>query len=217
MPEPVSQKVPSTFFAKRWIYFAQAIVFGGLAFLSLVMGPLFLIGAIRDARNQLRPEAGLALSIMSLPLMLVFATAVFNIRMRRKPVLRLFREGMQLRRIGVSRLDGVPVPAMVRVLWTIASLEAFRQTTYRVEWSRLAGAQVGGIPTARVLALSGDFFKVPGDTTELLTQTTLGVSFAQHEFVGPLDGIAAAIQFYLETDSKRDLASWDTSRPAGEN
>jgi hypothetical protein len=207
-PQRADQELPCEFFGKRWIFFAQAIIIGGLAVFSLVMGPLFLLELVKDARNKPRPEAGFAMMIASVPLIVVFAAAMFNIRARRSPIIRIYREGIEVRRIGFSTLDRFPLPALVRVFWSLVSLQAFRQVKLRVDWPRYTGAAVTGASGARVLTLRGEFFDAAGDPSGLLSRTTHAVAFAEHAFVRRLEAIATTIQCYHDSDSRRNLASW---------
>jgi hypothetical protein len=144
---------PTGFRGKTWIYVAQAAVFGPLGVFSLVMGPLFLFGGMKKADGTPATDAGIALSILSVPLMLLFALAMFNIRARRLPLLRLFREGLEIVLIGTSSLDEFPLPGLVRVAWSILSTQGFRRQVFRLPWECVRGARVSGLPMNRLLSI----------------------------------------------------------------
>src|ERR1051326_3126017 len=80
------------YFGKTWIFWAQLIACGVLASLSLILGPLFWTGAMKDARGAVRPEAGPPLVIVGGGLLAVAVLAIFNIRARVAPVIRCYRD-----------------------------------------------------------------------------------------------------------------------------
>src|SRR5690242_19356932 len=106
------------FVAKTWIFKAQALIFGGLGAFSLILGPLFLFQIMLNAHGKPATDAGIALTISSIPFLCLFALAIFNILARRQPPIRLFQEGLVIRRIGSSSLNRIPfVPAVLRIAW----------------------------------------------------------------------------------------------------
>src|SRR5947199_5229803 len=98
--------MPTEFMARTWLFIVQALIFGGLASFSLVFGPLFLFGFMKKANGVSATDAGIALTALSVPFLLVFALAVYNLSARRRPLLRLCREGIEFVEIGASSLDG---------------------------------------------------------------------------------------------------------------
>ena len=81
--------MPTQFKAKTWIFVTQVLLFGGLAVFCMVLGPLFLFGLMNDAKGAPATDAGITLSVMIVPFLLIFALAMFNLRARRRPLLRL--------------------------------------------------------------------------------------------------------------------------------
>ena len=72
---------------------------------------------------------------MSVPFLLVFALAAYEIFARRRPLLRLCREGIEIVQIGESSLDGFPlIPGLIRVAWLILSTQGFRHPAIRIPW-----------------------------------------------------------------------------------
>src|SRR4051812_12790295 len=78
---------PAEFMARTWIFVVQALIFGGLASFSLVFGPLFLFGFMKKANGMPGTDAGIALTALSVPFLLVFALAVYHLSARRRPLL----------------------------------------------------------------------------------------------------------------------------------
>ncbi len=208
-PAPMSHHIPTTeFLAKTWIFVVGAIVLGGLAAFSLILGPLFLFEVAKNARGQPAPDAGLALTIMSVPLALMFALAVFNIAARRRPLLRVCREGLAINLIGTSSLDGVPlVPTLVRVAWLIVTLQGFRQQILFAPWASFRGASISGLPMVRKLTIAGDMYR--SSRIEPAEPFANQVVLDESAFVVPLEQIAGTINEYRQQAELRDsLGSW---------
>ena len=94
-----------------------------LGLFCAIFGPLFLFDIMKSADGKPGTVAGVAMSIMAVPTFLVALLGWFNVYARRKPLLRLCAEGMEINVIGASGLDGTPlIPNMVRVAWLILSL-----------------------------------------------------------------------------------------------
>lgn len=200
---------PTQFTGKTWIFIAQALVVGGLGIFSLILGPLFLFGVMKDARGQPAPDAGVALTIMSVPFLLSFALAVFNVVTRRRPIIRVCREGLVINMIGSSSLDGIPlIPTMIRAAWLIVSLQGFKQQILVAPWESLQNAAVSGPPMARTLTIVGPMFRAmnPRDTAAQANQIT----FRDVAFVLPLHQIAGTIQAYWrDPESRQNLPGWN--------
>jgi hypothetical protein len=203
----MTHRVPCEFRGRRWIFFAVAIVFGALALFCLTAGPLYLTGMLKDVRNRPRPDAGLGILLTGIPTAAICAAAVLNILVRREPLLRLFREGIELRRLGSADLDAAPIPPLARVVCSLVSFNALRQHRYRAEWSQLDEALVLGLPGMRVLKLKGDFHEV-GDGSDGLYPALEAATLSDYELAAPPAEVAAAIDFYRGRTETGDLPSW---------
>lgn len=209
------RSAPSEFRGKTWIYVASFLVVGGLAAFSLVMGPLFLTGAMKDARGQPATDAGIALCIFGVLLTLVAALPLFRIMALRKPLLRLCREGIVVNRIAASSLDDLPqIPGLGKGLkllhaaWLIVSLQGFRQHLVYAPWHTFQAAQVSGFKMARELTIVALFHRMadgcwqPNPIGDQLT-------FQDAEFASTLDKIAESALYYAANMAAREqLPSW---------
>ncbi len=99
----------SAFYAKSWYLYVGAILFTMLALFCAILGPLFLFDIMKRADGKPGTEAGVAMSIMAVPMFLVALLGWFNVYARRKPLLRVCTEGMEINVIGASSLDGTPL------------------------------------------------------------------------------------------------------------
>lgn len=207
---PERGTIRDRFRGKTWIYWAQMIGCGGLGLFSVIFGALFWTGTMTDANGEVRPQAGPPMVIIGCCLLAVAVLAVFNIVGRIPPIVRCFREGIECNLVGATSLDGVPlVPGLVRVAWTILSLQGFRSQRLRVVWTEFGGAQVGGIPMAYVLSLNGAF-------TNLRTgQTTNEIVFKQAALKDHPERVADTLnQLAADPDRREQLSSWP-STPTG--
>ena len=206
-----SQIPPTQFTGKTWIFVVQALVFGGFAGFSLLLGPLFLLGILERADGKPGTEAGVALTIMGVPFLLIAALAIFNIIARRRPILRICREGLAVNMIGSSSLDGTPLlPSLVRVAWLIVSLQGFRQQILLAPWESLRGAGVSGLPMARSLTIAGAMFHAADIHFAQPDQAADQIVFPEVAVNEPLDRIATTVNAYFRNAEFRDrLPSWD--------
>jgi hypothetical protein len=205
----MSPKLPTIFFAKTWYLYVGAIVFTALAAFSAIMGPLFLLEIIKPAHGRPGTEAGIALSVMAAPMCLIALLGWFNIRARRRPLLRICDEGLEINVIGASSLDGVPLlPIMVRIAWLIVSLQGFKKQIGWIPWPSLRTVQVRGLPMARTLVIAGTIVYPTFRGEQVTARIANAVSFRDAEFQDPLDTIADAISaFALEPEACSTLPS----------
>ncbi len=210
--------MPTQFMAKRWIFVVQAIIFGGLASFSLIFGQLFLFGLAKNAKGAPATEAGIALTAMSLPLSLVFALSLYNLIARRRPLLRIYREGIEIIQIGSSSLDRIPlIPVLIRVAWLILSTEGFRQRVVRIPWRFFQDARVSGLPMVRCLTINASL------TLAAVEELPSGffiidyVVLSQFSFSTPLDQIATTIKLAAEDPAYfGHLPNWSDAGSADE-
>lgn len=144
------------FRAKTWFLWAKFIALGGLGCFSLVFGVLFWTGAMTSASGRSQPAAGPPMVIIGVCLVVVAILAAVSIAGRARPLIRCFREGIELNIVGATSLDEVPlVPGTVRLAWAILSLQGFRSTSMRIAWPDFRKAEVSGIRMAYVLRVQG--------------------------------------------------------------
>jgi hypothetical protein len=153
-----SSLTPLGYRGKTWIYTVQAVIVGFFGGFSAIMGPLFLCGIVQPARRGAdTTTAGTALTIMSVPFLLLFAGAVFRRVAHGKPILRCYREGIAFDLIGDTGGRIPFVPALFAIIWSHISLRAFQRFTVRVRWTDLQGISVIGMPMARELYIRGEW------------------------------------------------------------
>ncbi len=197
------------FRGKTWIYWAQLVACGYLGLFSVIFGALFWTGAMTDAKGEVRPQAGPPMVIIGCCLLAVMILAAFNIVARIPPIIRCYREGIECNLVGATSLDGIPfMPGLVRVGWTILSLQGFRSQQMRILWPQFGGALVGGIPMAYVLSLNGAI-------TNLRTgSVTHGIAFNQVALKDHPERVADALnRFAADPASRERLSSWTLTSP----
>ncbi len=204
-------EMPTYFMAKTWIFTVQLLVFGGLAAFGLILGPLFFLGFMNKANGAPATDAGIGLTAMSLPFLMVSALALYNIMARRRPLLRICREGIEIVQIGSSSLDRFPlIPGVIRVAWLILSRQGFKRRIVRIPWHCFRDAWVSGPPMAQSLTIYAPQSDATGE--DLLEGPSVADQIVLPEviFSTPLDHIVAAINWNANASlDMRHLASWD--------
>jgi hypothetical protein len=209
---------PLGYRGKTWIYTAQAIIFGGLGGFAGIMGPLFLSGILRPAHGRPGTQAGIALSIMSVPFLLLFAGA-FNQRLAYgQLILRCYREGIEFDLIGDTGRRIPLVPRLFSILWSHVSGRAFQRSTVRLNWSNLQDITIIGMPMARELFIRGEWQSPRKSTTASakmpnveFEEIAYGPEFAIPEvtFARSLSDIATEIETVANNEQlQQSLPSW---------
>jgi hypothetical protein len=180
-----------------------------LALFCAILGPLFLFDIMKRADGKPGTEAGVAMSIMAVPMFLVALPGWFNVYARRKPLLRVCTEGMQINVIGASSLDGTPlIPNLVRVAWLILSLQEFKKQIGWIPWEMLRNIEVVGLPMMRSLVIDATIAYPTFRGDAMTARIGDSIAFRDAEFQDSLEVIASAIQqFYNDPDARIALPS----------
>lgn len=197
--------MPTRFFGKTWISWAQFMIFGAMGIFSVPLGILFWTGALRDADNQLRPQAGPPMVIIGSVMLLVSVMAFTNILAFRRPLLALYREGIEVNMVGTSFMGYGRAVKLVLLLWAILSLRGFRTQIIRAPWESFQGVDIQGLPALRRLILRASFFRL-GTNTSILYQAVI---FQDAAFIDRLDAIAQTVHHaFADPQSREQLPSW---------
>jgi hypothetical protein len=162
---------------------------------------------------RLKNESRRSTSIMAVPICLIALLGWFNVYARRRPLLRICKEGLELNVIGASSLDGVPlIPVLIRAAWLIVSLQGFRKQIAWVPWDLFRGVQVAGLPMVRSLVIDATIVYPTIRGVEITAKAGENVAFRDAQFRAPLDAIAAAIRaFYHDPAARMGLPSLHTN------
>lgn len=174
-----------------------------------VLGPLFLFGIMKRADGKPGTEAGIAISVIAVPMILVALLGWFNVYARFKPLLRICNEGLEINIIGASSLDGVPlIPNLFRVAWLVLSLQGFKKQIGWIPWEMFRRVEVVGLPMMRSLVIDATIVYPNFHGDQLTARIGNGVTFRDAELQETLDVIAATIQaVYEEPKARNSLPS----------
>ena len=197
------------FYAKSWYLYVGAIVFTMLALFCAIFGPLFLFDIMKRADGKPGTDAGGAMSIMAVPMFLIALLGWFNVYARRKPLLRICEEGMEINVIGASSLDGTPlIPNLVRVAWLILSLQGFKKQIGWIPWETLRNIEVVGLPMKRSLLIEATIAYPAFRGDAMTARIGDSIAFRDAEFQEPLEVLVSTIQeFYNDADARGALPS----------
>ena len=203
--------MPDRFYGKTWIYWVQAVILGPFGLFAVTFGERFWTGAMTDANGEPRPAAGPSLVIIGSVLLVVCLMAIIHVARRVRPIVRIFRDGIECQIIGETSLDHVPaVPKFVRLAWAILSLQGFGARRVRFAWPQFEAARVGGPWLEQWLALDGS----PVDARTGLDGGR--ILFAQVAFRVPLQAVADALnEFAADPAARGRLAAWPSAALLG--
>jgi hypothetical protein len=167
-----------------------------------------LNGVLKPANGKSDDTAGIALTLIGAALAPVFLLAAFNLIARKRPLVRICREGLELAVIGASTLDRIPfVPGLARLAWSIVSLQAFSRHVLRVVWDEIDSVRAVGMPMSRMLLIEGVIRDSRLASSDLAAR--VAVSFDEAALKTPLDQIVISVQEFVHEPSLRQaLPSW---------
>lgn len=184
-------------------------MFTMLALFCAIFGPLFLFDIMKRADGKPGTEAGVAMSIIAVPMFLMALLGWFNVYARRQPLLRIWEEGIEINVIGASSLDGTPlIPNLVRVAWLIFSLQGFKKQIGWIPWEMLRNIEVVGLPMTRSLRIEATIAYPASRGEAMIASRADSIAFRDAEFQEPLEVIASTVQeFYNDPDARSALPS----------
>lgn len=205
-----NKKLRTVFYGKRWLLALGGSI-AAFVFISMaMMGPLVLLGQLKDDFGKpLPPVAGVILS--SIAIFLGFLTWVLwkNFLVRGRPLIRVCREGVEVRIIAASALnDDWTMPSKPVLLWRIITGSGYGNRIGWISWDLLKSVTIVGNsekklvlegPVAVETALKGD---------ELTARIGADVAFKDSQLKNRLQTVADSILTYKNsTDSRQSLPS----------
>lgn len=145
---------PNDFYGKTWIYFPSAILCAVIGGCCLIAGPLFLLEIIKGSDGRALHDAGIAMTAAAAPLLLLAALFAIKIAVRRHPIVRIDRDGLEINMIAVSSFG----PGMRRPSWRITTRQISTPVFVWVPWSSISSIEVTGLPMAHFLMILGPVY-----------------------------------------------------------
>ncbi len=207
MPEST---YPTQFKAKRWIFFVATYFSGFFSIFCLIMGPLFLAG-MKDAKGEPATDAGLYMTLLGVPSLMIFSLKLYRVIATREPLLRIAQEGIVHKFIAMSWLDRIPLlQGLFQVFWLTISGQGFRSTLVCIPWESFRSATVSGPTMAQILTIeSSDIIPNPG---ALPSKAITIPKFMIHqvELKSTLQEAADSILFWSSRNAteRKNLPSW---------
>jgi len=219
------QQYPIRFYGRTLLFWLGSVFFGPIVVFLFTMSVLAILGMIpMDAQpipEDVPPEAvGVINIIISLFFMLPLVLAsFFQVFARQTPVLKIYREGMIIRTIGVPIfLDsdnphlkvalgtggGIIIIPLI-ILWQCITFQAFQIRTIRLRWEN-----VEVVSETRILRING---LTDVDMNNGFEQDTTPkyhtVSYETHSFGVAIDKVIESVESFLHNpDSREMLPSW---------
>lgn len=205
-----NEKLQTVFYGKRWLLALGGSI-AAFVFISMaMMGPLMLLGQVKDDFGKpFPPVAGVILS--SIAIFLGFLTWVLwkNFLVRGRPLIRVCREGVEVRIIAASALnDDWTMPSKPVLLWRIITGSGYGNRIGWISWDLLRSVTIVG-NSEKKLVLEGPVAvetAVKGD--ELTARIGANLAFKDSQLKNRLQTIADSILTYKNsTDSRQSLPS----------
>jgi hypothetical protein len=144
------------FFGKTWIYQVGAFLSALLVGLCILMAILFVAGVVQPKGVVPPNVAASRLLLISIPIAFVTLLCWSNLRARRRPLLRICREGLEVNIVGRGNLERVhTLPTSFKLAWLVMSMQGFRSQIGWVPWESYRASVVSGMPTWRTLTIHG--------------------------------------------------------------
>ena len=199
---------------------AQVLVLVPITCLACIMGPLFLCDAIHTADGRPGHEAGIPLTITGLIFVPIAILLVFHLFARQWPIIRIFREGLEIREIG-TRVQFDPSLNILGIgfilcafiaLWQLLTLRMFRVRTTRLRWE-----EIMSIASNRVIL---EIIGIPIRETSFPNSATMDSPTCIFAYDGNSLGVppdyAGAILYDLfhHPEKRNSLQSWESDKTA---
>ena len=192
---PTATTTKTEFYGKTWLYRIGAFLSALLACICVLIAILFVSGISAPANGI---PGGVAAFRLLLVAMFIFFFAIlfwFHVLARRRPLLRICQEGLEVNIVGRGSLDHVPgIPTSIKLAWLVLSMQGFRKQIGWVPWESFRGVSVSGIPTMKTLTIQGTvaFPRFRGD--EIDATVADHIMFRGSEYRNSLEEIANAIE-----------------------
>jgi len=199
---PTATTIKTEFYGKSWLYRTGAFLSALLAFICVLIAVLFLCGISKPANGIPGGVAAIRLLLVAMPINFFAILFWFHVLARRRPLLRICHEGLEVNIVGRGSLDHVPgIPTSIKLVWLVLSMQGFRKQIGWVPWESYRGVKVSGMPMTRTLTIHGTvaFPTFRGDEIE----ATVGdhIIFRGSEYRDSLEEIANAIETTFEHPS----------------
>ena len=207
-------KLSRKFYAKTWVLWAQVLIFGQLALVGCIAGPLFWLDIAKPANGHPGHEAGIPLTIISYVVILpIFILSASHLLVFQKPVIVLFKEGLETRCMAskpgqslssvltmVLNLDIITIP--LSVIYRLITFQKLVDIpTYKIPWSEIDAIYV----TMIGLNINGRLYD---DSNGQMLNTDI-VSFDRNIFESPEYVCKTLEHYYVDPALREQLPTWE--------
>ena len=102
------------------------------------------------------------------------------------------------------------MPGMIRVAWSIISLQGFASNVVRMPWECVQEVHVSGLPMSKTLTITGTMFSARTPDLTAVPPIARSIGFPEVAFVAPIDEVASVVRHFAADPTLRgDLESWE--------
>lgn len=211
----MSPDVLCRFRGKTWYLLVFALVFSGLGAVGLILGPMYWLGILQRANGQPGDGAGIALTLMSIPLLWIAWMGWWQVWKRREPLIALYREGIEIRFSRKTQcVPSIWIPSLLQVLWLAVSGRGFRQDNIWLDWQEVGEIAITGQGRNRMLVVL--VISKNRDSTHRAKETGTNachrvLAFESFELQDSLESIADELHRYQHDPAARNYLPYRTS------
>lgn len=190
------QEYPNRFYARTSDAWGCVLLTGPAAVAVCVAWVLVCANAIEIS------DTGLILMVVGMVLTAVAMIFAYRVYASQWPVLKICREGLEIRSIGTTLPDApswditglVYYMLLFLLIWQFVTLRMFRTRTTRLPWADIHEMLTGK-----------DAFTIIG-----CVDKPFRVSYMKYSFGVPTDSVCDAVEFFLHNPASRDsLPGWE--------
>ena len=125
---PTATTTRTEFYGDSWLYRTGAFLSALLAFICVLIAILFLCGISKPANGIPGGVAAVRLLLVAVPICFFAILFWFHVLARRRPLLRICQERLEVNIVGRGSLDLVPgIPTSIKLVWLVLSMQGFRK------------------------------------------------------------------------------------------
>jgi hypothetical protein len=209
---PFTKKYPTRFYARTWLYWA-----GVLVFVPFTIFPLILIITEGTPDKEEMIAAIIGISIF----MVCLIACAFQVYARQRPILKIHKEGLWIRSIGVPIKYNVFVGCLLGyfvifliafiLVWQLITLQLFRIRIVRLKWENITEWQAnkGTFTRKEQFLIGGWYEKDYHDFEQEFALEPYWGSYESGDFGMAIGKVSEAILFYMHNpDARETLPSW---------
>ena len=210
------KKHRTQFYARTWVCWAGVLLLGPLVVGWFVVGLLVLLEPPDDVDAHKMGIFTFALSLFLVPMVL---SSIFQVFVRQSPTLKMYREGIKIRHVWEPIQFHGCTTALLTLVYPIAmiiygffflcrflTLRLFKIQTFHLQWENITEIQM----EKNKFTIFGWVETDSNDFEQDTPPDLWFFSYEENSFGTSIKKVIAAVQFFWDNpDARKKLPSWD--------